>query len=92
MARTPLKSTSARTENPKPPKKWRFFLISGAFSYENAPNFHYITGFEVLSSDFFKKIIQILIPKLVQFFMQKTIAIFFEYDIISISNEREVRT
>lgn len=43
--------------------------MDGAFSYENAPNFHYITGFELLSSDFFKKIAQILIPKLMQLFV-----------------------
>lgn len=45
--------------------------MSGAFSFENAPNFHYITGFEVLSSDFSKKIAQILIPKFVQHLPRK---------------------
>ena len=37
--------------------------MSGAFSDENAPNFHYITGFGILSSDFCKKNAQIFILK-----------------------------
>lgn len=57
--------------------------MSGAFSNENAPNFHYITGFELLSSDFFKKIAQILIPKFVQHSPQKSLAFLFYCVIIN---------